>query len=352
MVIARSELQDLRLPGPWETVRVLKNSFSEQRSCMHAVHAAARRIAKSPSGTAEAFDVHVGPLPEALLAPRKNLFSTLFYATYLTLEIPRPRRMLYGKLNHLFRIWVTSADNLLDGEDKCVLPLVMPGTSRVMRDVVAIMTADRVLWRLLGDAVSAGTLTADQADALAEHSLRCLLPSAAQEASEEGGIAERPAPEYVLDTIHVLKTGLLFNIPFLGIDLIEKNLPPDRVDRLKRALTAFGGGCQLLDDVRDVGRDFVERRHNYVLSALAKDDPDVLRGWANRPTITRDDRLYRDALPTCLPALRLGFEKIVDACRALQAEGMLPRGAPVTRMALAIVAALDLEELAYACTEP
>ena len=217
MVIARSELQDLRLPGPWETVRVLKNSFSEQRSCMHAVHAAARRIAKSPSGTAEAFDVHVGPLPEALLAPRKNLFSTLFHATYLTLEIPRPRRMLYGKLNHLFRIWVTSADNLLDGEDKCVLPLVMPGTSRVMRDVVAIMTADRVLWRLLNDAVSAGTLTADQADVLAEHSLRCLLPSAAQEASEEGGIAERPAPEYVLDTIHVLKTGLLFSIPGINI---------------------------------------------------------------------------------------------------------------------------------------
>ena len=351
MVIDRLELQERRLPGPWETVRVLKRAYSEQRSCMQAVHASAMRIVKPPPGTADAFAVHVDSLPEALLAPRKNLFSTLFHATYLTLEIPRPRRMLYGKLNHLFRIWVTSTDNLLDDEDKCVLPLVMPGTSRVMREVVSIMTADRVLWQLLRDASSAGTITADQADALAEHSLRCLLPSAAQEASEEGGIAERPSPEYVLNTIHVLKTGLLFNIPFLGIDLLEKELPPDRVTRLKRALMAFGGGCQLLDDVRDVGRDFVERRHNYILSVLAKDNPDVLRSWAHRH-ITRDDRLYRNALPASLSALRLGFGKLVDACRALQAEGMLPRGAPVTRMALAIVAALDLEELAYACTEP
>jgi len=349
MVGVRPNRPGQRSAGPWETVRLFNKSFSEQQTCMRTVYAIAQKVVFPPSGTGETFGVHVGPIPDAFFTPRKNIFSTLFYAVYLTLNIPQPRRMLYGALNHLFRIWVTSADNLLDDEDKCVLPLVMPRSSRVMREVISIMAADRILWHLLRTAISAKTLSANQADELAEQSLSCLLPSAAQEASEEGGITNRPSPEYVLDTIHMFKTGMLFNIPFLGIDIVEKELDPEHVNRLKRALMLFGGGCQLLDDVRDVGRDFTERRHNYVLSVLARDQPEQLRMWS-RQDIKPSDRLYREILPICLPALRLGFKKIIEACHALQAEGLLPRRAPIHQMALSMVTALDLEELSYACT--
>jgi len=314
---------------------------------MRAVYGIAGELVHAPEGTAPDFDVRLGKIPAAFFTPRKNLFSTLFYSVYLVLDIPKPRRLLYGKINHLFRIWVTSADNLLDDEDKCVLPLLMPGSSRVMREVIAIMAADRVLWSLLNEAVGAKVVTARQADALAAQSLRCLLPSAAQEAGEEGGVLTRPSPEYVLDTIHVLKTGLLFALPFLGVDLIESAAAPERVARLKHALMLFGGGCQLLDDVRDIGRDFVERRHNYVLSVLAQKHPDVLLAWSTR-TIRPGDRLYRETLPVCVSAVRLGFQKLVDACVALQEEGALPLNAPASRMAASMFTALDLEDLAYA----
>ena len=344
---ARTEHAEIRALGLWKTGQVLARAFSEQRSCMRAVYGMAAELVRAPRGTAAGFDVRLGEIPAAFFTPRKNLFSTLFYSIYLVLGVPKPRRTLYGKLNHLFRIWVTSADNLLDDEDKCVLPLVMPGASRVMREVVVIMAADRVLGRMLAEAVAAKAVTAEQADALSEHSLRRLLPSAAQEAGEEGGIRARPSPEEVLDTVHVLKTGLLFTLPFLGVDLVETGADAERVARLKRALMLFGGGCQLLDDVRDVGRDFVERRHNYVLSVLARDRPGVLQEWAARD-IGPGDRLYRETLPVCEDAARLGFQKLVDACGLLQAEGVLPREAPVARIASSMFTVLDVEDLAYA----
>ena len=350
MASPRPVQQELRSLGVWGSGRRLTQAFSEQRTCMRAVYSVAERLVRSPSGTAAEFNVRLGAIPDVFFTPRKNLFSTLFYSAYLALGISQPRRMLYGKLNHLFRIWVTSADNLLDDEDKCVLPLMMPGQSRVMREVIAIMTADRVLWHILKEAVADNTVTLNQADELAEQSLRCLLPSAAQEASEEGGITKRPLPDYVLNTIHMLKTCMLFNVPFLGVDVVETAVDRKQVNRLKAALLLFGGGCQVLDDVRDVGRDFVERRHNYVLSVLAQDQPDVLKSWSARE-IHPGDRIYREVLPICQPAVCLGFQKLVDACHALRSEGLLPRAAPITQMALSMLTALDLEEMAYACSQ-
>ena len=328
---------------------MLSQALSEQEACMRSVYACAGEIVCPPAGSPPEFAVRLGEIPAAFFTARKNIFSTLFYSTYLALDIPLARRMLYGKLNHLFRIWVTSADNLLDDEDKCVLPLAMPGTSRVMREVVALMAADRVMGRLLSAAVSDGTLSARQADALSCESLRCLLPSAAQEASEEGGVVTRPAPEYVLETIHVLKTGLLFNIPFLGVDVVEDAVDRDKVDRLKRALMTFGAACQILDDVRDMARDFVERRHNYVLSVLAHERPRVLEDWARRD-IKAGDRLYFDVLPVSLAAAKLGYQRLAGACKVLQEERVIVSGAPVMRMAFSMFTALDLEDLAHACS--
>lgn len=333
--------------GIWGAGRLLLQALSEQEECLRSVYGIAAQIVRPPAGSPPEYAVRLGEIPAAFYSARKNIFSTLFYSTYLALDIPRPRRLLYGKLNHLFRIWVTSADNLLDAEDKCVLPLEMPGGSRVMREVVALMAADRVLRRLLAEAVAAGTLTAPQADRISDESLRCLLPSAAQEASEEGGVTVRPAPAYVLDTVHVLKTGLLFNIPFTGVDIVEEDVDRDRLGRIKQALLLFGCGCQVLDDIRDLARDLVERRHNYLLSVLAREQPEQLSQWAARD-IKAGDRLYFEVLPAALAAARLGYQRLASACTVLQEERVILSGAPVAQMACSMFTVLDLEDLSHA----
>jgi hypothetical protein len=319
-------------------------ALHEQQDCIREVHARLAPYLSSPDNTLSEYAVRPAPLPDEWLGWRKNIFSTLFQSVYHLMDVAPPRRMLYGKLIHLFRIWVTSADNLLDEEDKVVVPMDMPGSARIMRQVVAVMAADRVLAELLNDSVAQGVLTASQRDSLARESLRHLLPSAAQEATEEGGIAVRPPPEEVLNVIHRLKTGLLFNVAFVGPEIVEPVHSP-RAQRLRHGLMDFGLGCQVLDDIRDMARDLLEERHNVVLSALAHQDPAELEHLRLRAK-TPADRLYLGVPKTVLPLARQGFDLLTSGLRTLGEAGLGYDGAQAETMARAMFPVLDLEGLA------
>lgn len=330
----------------FETGRIARAALQEQQECIRFVHARLADYLLSPADTPVAYTVRPMPLPEANFGWRKNIFSTLFQSIYHLMDVPAPRRMLYGQLIHLFRIWVTSADNLLDNEDKEVVPVAMPGSARVMRQVVAIMAADRVLAGILNEAVAQAVITPVQRDDLACESLRRLLPSAAQEATEEGGIAVRPPPEHVLQVIHRLKTGLLFNVAFVGPEIIEP-LQNARAARLREALMDFGLGCQVLDDVRDMARDLLEKRHNYVLSVLAHQAPGLLDELAARAHSVAD-RLYLDVPHYSLPAAQRGFDLLVSGLLRLGEAGLGYDGAQAESMARAMFPVLDLEGLPVA----
>lgn len=338
---------DNRALAMWESVLTLRRAFREQQEIVRTIHAMAAKSVRSPADAPEAFAVTMDPVPEALLTFRRNMFSTLFQSTYHTLGITPERRQLYGAINYLFRIWVTSADNLLDVEDKVTLPIVMPGQSRVMRQVVAIMAADRILARLLDDARDNRLITAEEAAVLSEGSLQVLLPSAAQEATEEGGITERPQPDYVLNTIHRLKTGLLFHLPFLGPERVERGVDRRKMAVLKEALMGFGLGCQILDDIRDMARDCRERRHNYILSCLQWSGDPALPALDKRP-LDPNERIYNEVPQVVLPAARLAMSKLCASLTTLSREGWEARPLRVDTMAGVLFDSLDLAELKYA----
>lgn len=333
-----------RMPGR----QVLQRAFQEHKTCMRDVQALCQRYLRTPSDTPADYVVAPDAIPRAAFSLRKNLFSTLFISTYQLLDIPQDRRLFYGRLNYLFRIWVTSADNLLDDEDKVVVPLRMPGRSRIMRQVVTLMAADRVLIDMLRDAVAAGTVTADQADAIAELSLRRLLPSAAQEATEEGGLTgPRPAPEHVLGTVHRYKTGILFDVPFLGPRVVETAIDRNVLHALQDALMNFGLGCQLLDDIRDLARDLTEGRHNYVLSLLAHSRPGEL---ARLTACVRSpgERLYLSVPGPCAETARLALSMMTESLTVLGRYGLGFRRPVATHLAENMLAVLDLRGLQYA----
>ena len=330
----------------FSTGRITRAALQEQQLCIREVHERLRPYLASPDDTPPEFAVRPEPLPDSWLGWRKNLFSTLFQSVYHLMDIPLPRRLLYGQMIHLFRIWVTSADNLLDEEDKVVVPISMPGSARIMRQVVAVMAADRVLAELLNEAVSKGILTELQRAALSRESLCRLLPSAAQEATEEGGILVRPPPEEVLNVIHRLKTGLLFNLAFVGPDIAEPSFRSPRTDRLREGLMTFGLGCQVLDDIRDMARDLLEQRHNYVLSVLAHQHPTLLEQTA-RQARTPEDRLYLAVPHVVLPAARHGLELLASGLRTLGEAGLGCTGKQAETMARAMFPLLDLADLQY-----
>lgn len=325
----------------------MRKAFREQQGCIHDVYDRMAPYLSSPDDTPAAYTVRPGVVPDSFFTWRKNLFSTLFHSAYLLLDCPEPRRRLYGQLIHLYRIWVTSADNLLDDEDKIVAPIVMPGSSRVMRQVVALMAADRVLNDILREAVTTGVIPEATAALLQRESLRRLLPSAAEEAAEEGGVESRPAPEHVLHVIHRLKTGLLFNIAFAGPEIAEPNLSRRRMDGLKEALMQFGLGCQVLDDVRDMGKDLREGRHNYLLSWLTHHQPEALPALTARAAAGAD-RLYLQAPRCAAMAAEQGLGMMKAGLTRLGEEGLDFDGREADRMARFMFAVLDLKEFSHA----
>jgi len=334
----------------WKAGRIFNAAFIEQRAAIESVYGAADQVLRVPDDTPAEYAVSMDSIPDEFYALRKNIFSTLFQSMYHLMDCEPQHRLFYGKLIHLFRIWVTSADNLLDDEDKVVIPIQMPGSSRVMRQVISIMTADRILQRLLAEGRENGALTAAQAQALSERSLQILLPSAAQEASEEMGVTERPDPETVLNVIHRYKTGILFNVAFLAPEIIEPHLDRARAAALKDALMRFGIGCQVLDDIRDMARDYLEGRHNYLLSTVwtncvgTSSFPD---DWATRH-IKSSDRLYLEVPQVTLPAARLGFGMMRDGLATLGEMGLGIRPKLAENLAGSMFKILDLRDVQYA----
>ena len=304
-------------------------AFSECCDCAKLVQERAAAGIRVPAGTPPEFAVSCIPQAPAAYALNRHFFSVLFQSVFQVLELkPEPRQLL-GALNYLFRIWVTAADNLLDAEDKPTLDIRLPGSSRVMLQVVAVMAADRVWADLLSEAVRDGVLTPAQARTLLLDSLNALLPSAAQEASEEGGIRERPTPEYVLNTIHRLKTGMLFNLPFTGIEACAAPASESKIAACRDALMAFGLGCQLLDDIRDLARDAQQHRHNYVLSAIVHQHPQYEFALATITSAGDPDAPVFQCFPAVVtPTACLARELMTNGLQAFIAAGFdLPESA-------------------------
>ena len=327
---------------------VMRKALREQQVCIADIYQRLGPYLHTSESTHPDYRVRPGVMPLAFLAARRNIFSTLFHSAYFMLGLPESRRMLYGRLIHLYRIWVTSADNLLDDEDKLVVPMEMPGKSRVMRQVVSIMAADRVLADLLNEQVSAGWLDEAARSVLLQRSLQALLPSAAQGASEEAGIEQRPYPDHVLNVIHRLKTGMLFNVAFVGPESLETRLDGALLAVIKDAMMQVGLGCQLLDDIRDLARDMMEKRHNYVLAWLAHHDLDALANLMHQ-AVGVGDRIYWQVPQAVIPAAERGFGLIKQGLVTLGAAGLECGEDEAAAMAGMMFKLLDLEDMAHVC---
>ena len=192
-----------------------------------------------------------------------NFFSALFLYSYYRADIVSERRILYSAMNQCLRGMVTGCDNLLDDEYKPTLHTSLPEKGTKFRSVLDIMVSDRVLFELSVDSFkdSQRVLTSSVM------SLRALIESGYQEATEEGGIDMILPPDRMLETIHHYKTGLLFNSP-LAIPSAIENLDDEKMKSLGQALYNIGMGCQIMDDMADLNRDIKTKHHNYVASLL------------------------------------------------------------------------------------
>ena len=201
--------------------------------------------------------------PDGFYALENNFFSALFLYSYYRAGIKSERRVLYSAINQCLRGMVTGCDNILDDEYKRTLETSLPKNGTKFRSVLDIMVSDHVLFELSLDAFE----DRERILALNAISLRSLIESGCQEASEEGGIAGILPPGRVLENIHHYKTGILFNCPW-AIPSEAENTDNGIKKRLKESLYNIGMGCQIMDDMADLENDIKTKHHNYVASLI------------------------------------------------------------------------------------
>lgn len=204
---------------------------------------------------------------ERYFSLENNFFSALFLYSYVRGGISKSKRILFVAVNQCLRGMVTGCDNLLDNEYKQTLDTDLPENAQTFRSVLDIMVSDRILVALMHKGYQDGEFSFDQILQANTASLHALLKSGVQEASEEKGAGQILKPEDVLSKVHSIKTGILFQAPWVLPDLVEKK-NTDAIVKIKKGLFDIGMGCQILDDMVDLSMDVRMDRNNYVMSLI------------------------------------------------------------------------------------
>jgi hypothetical protein len=252
---------------------------------------------------------------------RHNFFSALFLLSFQRAGIDPLRRTRYVAMNQCLRGMVTGCDNILDNEYKMTLDTDLQGTR--FRSVVDIMASDRILFDILLDLHETDGVPLALVRKAHAASLRALTRSGAQEASEERGITAVLEPERILSEIHHLKTGLLFQCVWAIPLVLEPGLETVALP-LSEALYRIGMGCQVLDDMVDLGLDLADKRHNYVASLIvhrAQDQDaaraDLARGLEPRLLLEGHPRARLEATRQALDFLDQGLRGLLGPAGAV-----------------------------------
>lgn len=253
--------------------------------------------------------------PSGYFDLENNFFSALFLYSYYRADIKSERRILYSAMNQCLRGMVTGCDNLLDEEYKRTLETSLPEKGTRFRSVLDIMVSDRVFFELSLGAFKdrERILTASVV------SLRALIESGYQEATEEGGINEILPPDRVLDTIHHFKTGILFKSPWAIPSIIEY-YDEEKKKNFNQALYNIGMGCQVMDDMADIERDIKTKHHNYVASLIYHESGKEL--WENLKSsvlsgestdiLTNFSEVKNKAIDTARSYLKTGLNELFE----------------------------------------
>ena len=239
--------------------------------------------------------VDLRPLSEKDLSLQRNLFSTLFIMATGAAGVPVADLPFYAMVFQCLRAQVTGCDNILDDEYKSVIPFALPGEGTKFRSVLTIMTSD---------GLAEGRIDRVQAGNLPDSVLQVLIPSGIEEHEEES-LPEQNIPPVaeILQSTHPRKTGSLFAAPILLADRLRAT-DPQHAAEIAKALSDFGVGCQILDDLKDIADDLSRQRHNLILSHAAH-DPSVQEKQLI-DEFFRGSRSYREA--------ELVAEQLITAC--------------------------------------
>jgi hypothetical protein len=197
---------------------------------------------------------------------QRFFFLILFHSVLETAGVNEAGLSLCSELNFCIKGTITSADNLFDDQDKSLIAIRAAGSR--FRSIVQLIVFERAAARALERGIAAGTISPRSAVDCQRDLLTSMTAIGALEGSEEAGVQRILAPEQMLDSVHRVRGGALFELAFIAPRLLTQAVDTEKLAAARAAVAQLGTAFQVVDDVIDFEFDVARGRHNLLVSQI------------------------------------------------------------------------------------
>ncbi|MDE3001801.1 MAG: hypothetical protein OXU33_12785 [Gemmatimonadota bacterium] len=205
--------------------------------------------------------------PQGLHFLQEYFFLILFRSIFRSLGVGQARLQAYTELNFCIKGTITAADNLFDDQAKTLLPLAPSSGARFM-SILQLMSFERLLRGVLDRAAQRGALGLEDVATIQRALMDRMAEIGVLEGSEEGGVAEIPTPDAMVDSVHRVRGGALFALAFAAPSVLEEGELAERMVDAEEAIARLGTAFQIVDDLTDFEFDVGRRSHNLLVSEI------------------------------------------------------------------------------------
>ena len=194
-------------------------------------------------------------------------FLILFRSVLEHIDLPRTALDVCSELNFCIKGTITAADNLFDDQDKSLLPL-NTGAGARFASILQLMTFERLLRRALDRGVENAVFTTESARSVAQELLSRMASIGELEGSEEGGVEAIMSPDQMVEDVHRVRGGALFELAFVAPRLVRDGPAREILDRAEKAISRLGTAFQIVDDLTDFEFDLQRGSHNLLTAEI------------------------------------------------------------------------------------
>lgn len=211
---------------------------------------------------------------------QQYFFLILFHSVLDAIGANPAHTRICAELNFCIKGTITAADNLFDGQDKRLLPLEAREGS-TFGSILDLLVFESLTNRLLERGIQSDDISRQQATSIRRELLSMMASVGALEGSEEAGIDVIPPPARMIEAVHRVRGGALFELAFVAPRVIA--LAPTAVLSVaRRAISKLGTAFQIVDDITDFENDVKQRSHNLLVSQIVHGgSEDEKAAWAS-----------------------------------------------------------------------
>jgi hypothetical protein len=197
-------------------------------------------------------------------------FLILFRSILQAIKFSPAALTLFSELNFCIKGTITAADNLFDDQDKSLLPL-NAGEGARFHSILQLLAFERLTSLALARGVGADVLKHDHVELFQKERLSRMAAIGSLEGSEEGGVTSVLDPEGMVESVHRVRGGALFELAFIGPRLIHSSVDAGILARAQQAISKLGTAFQIVDDLTDFEGDVARNSHNLLVAQITHD---------------------------------------------------------------------------------